>query len=762
MSRRRLIVLGGLFVVAAFVGAVFAPNNASALRTLDQVNGLYPGGIGEFNRIDRQLYNNVAGCISAGGSYRACVNGDRGGFDQGAYVDNAWVSLAGQPSATTVEVNAGQQSIALQLNTMIFVGNTLVRNGNTNPATDCRLHNSLVAGNSIDALPGSIGGSCRQPAKTGANFRIEPRGLYASDNFLLVQNVESQEFDARRSESTRYWTGQTARFRLEGEFTSSRDVWIVLKYRNISAYHATPPSSSAEYRCMQSNGSTMTVRSFRDFNTRCAVSTQSFRIRVNVRANPARVTPSVSLSPSTVGIGDTITDRVTFRNTGTAPVSVAYRYELVAYTSGNVAVSRLARGDTGPGGFWNISNIAAGATAVVNPNWSQDWTNIIRNGNRAMPGSINDLIHNTSKVCVNLWRSGVNLTPAGAVNIPGDLLQQCVTVAKAPALTVTGGDLRIGGSFASGGGSACTLPQNPTSDYDPYGVLMYQFDGTRGSLGRYAATTPGLMSYYGSKGEPYTSSGNGWRSLLFGTNGWRGYVGDGLYFGQTAGINTGTASYCLPNMASYTTGSGVQSIGPSAGVSNPTLDNSVTYNFTGSNGLLELSQLSGVDLPAGKRVVIRVSENSGASGNKIVIRGPIRYQAAGYTSIAQLPQFVLVADGDIDIHFDGDPAIHEFQMSGIISTKGNVYTCENVDGDSDSTALTWAGKCSTRLVVNGVVIAAGRVLPFRTFGFERPADTNTYAEEFSLTPEILLGDYARSRSGAGLSVDYITELPPRY
>lgn len=526
----------------------------------------------------------------------------------------------------------------------------------------------------------------------------------------------------------------------------------------------TPPKGSSQYFTMSftaSPGGRYEMRVNRAYSGNLIQFSVPFSgIYYNSPCNGTpSLDPSVSISPNTAGISDTVTGKLSFRNGGKSTITnVNYWYEMVAYNGGN-RVASLAR-PSAPN-RWNTGALSPGQTANI-PDWSIDWTEVIRNGTRNMAGTVDELIYKTDKVCIQIRDSQIALTPSGAIS--PNFVQDCTTVAKAPALTVKGGDLRVGGSFPGVSGTACMVPRGLTSNRVPYGVLGYEsYDKTRSSLGEYATYTPGAISGYGSGGLAYDSPVKAWNHLLFGTKGFvdmAQYADNGLFLGPS-GVGTGTTSYCLANLANmYYAGPNTTPIGTNVGITNSSPKASTNYNFTGSNGTLNLSAAAGTHFNPGERAVIKVTQTQANNvGNKIIIRGPIRYATSGYTSIAQLPQFVLIADGKIDIQFDGSPGISKFEVNGLYSTKGNVYTC---DGQSGEAGLTWSGQCSTPLVVNGAVIAAGRVLPFRTAGFDKKNDTNTYAEEFNLTPETLLGDYARGASSSNLSVDYVTEMPARY
>ena len=471
------------------------------------------------------------------------------------------------------------------------------------------------------------------------------------------------------------------------------------------------------------------------------------------------VTPSVSIDPSsTIGIADPVVGRLSFRNTGKSTVSkVNYRWEIIAFDGSSNRVAYRST-DTSTGTIASGSMVNVPTWGLLN--WVNDILSVGTRGPNYVGISLDQMTYATRRICAQV--SNISLEPSG--NVGTGTRQACVDIAKAPALTVRGGDLRVGGSFAGVSGAACTIPRSLTSNNVPYGVLGYEYyGGSRSSLGEYATYTPGGISGYGSGGLPYDSGGNSWKYLLFGSQGFfdaSQYAHSGLFLGWQ-NVGTGTTSYCLANLANmYYAGPSNTAIGTSAGITNSSPKANINYNFTGSNGTLNLSAAAGTQFNPGERAVIKVTQTQANNvGNKIIIRGPIRYATSGYTSIAQLPQFVLIADGKIDIQFDGSPGISKFEVNGLYSTKGNVYTC---DGQSGEAGLTWSGQCSTPLVVNGAVIAAGRVLPFRTAGFDKKNDTNTYAEEFNLTPETLLGDYARGANSSNLSVDYVTEMPARY
>ncbi len=358
----------------------------------------------------------------------------------------------------------------------------------------------------------------------------------------------------------------------------------------------------------------------------------------------------------------------------------------------------------------------------------------------------------TARLCASLTLVGEAGTEIGTPNP----VVTCIYIGKYPALQVQNGDIRVGGSFSTSGG-VCNVPKAVVSASNPYGVLMHTYSTARGSYGWYAATSPGIVSQYGSMGNVYSNTAAPDRKkLLFGTGGFNSYGADdnGYFLGSLLITNYATAdktSHCLPNMAAmYRLASGATQAVPGSAVSLVNLTNR-TYTFAGNNGALHLT---GGTLAKSQQTVLHVTQNNGATGNNIWIDSSVAPPNGAYGSIDELPQLVIIAEGPINIHFaSGVTAVY-----GVYSTEGNIYTCDSYDGNAAPKMST--ATCNQQLTVNGTLIAQGRVLPFRTAGFDNIGDT-TPAEIFNLSAETILSNYDAAAEQPIITVKYQYELPSR-
>ncbi len=382
-----------------------------------------------------------------------------------------------------------------------------------------------------------------------------------------------------------------------------------------------------------------------------------------------------------------------------------------------------------------------------------------------------------------LWPSGTAV-PAGTVG--GWWAVKCVPIAKYPALNVTGGDVRVGGSFPGTSASVCTLPKNAVDGNNPYGILMHNYaTGTRGDKGELAITSPGLIRSMGS-GNIYSPS-VGDTLLNFGSGSFSGTYNandNGYFLGSNIpSLTTSMQSYCLPDTQQL-----YPAIGSTINVAGGTqydmwdINNyyatpsayfrSATVNFTGSNGILSIGDYNSSPttlrawdyMRPSQTVIIHVKRTGNGTGNKVVFNNRVLYPNGVYNSISELPHFVLVVDDPaIAVSVEGGSNNPNMIVYGIISTPGNVNTCSTLNGDpSDGYVYTSATCGGTPFYMRGALIAGGRVVPMRTYGYDSTTDSTNYAENFNLSPAVLLADYSRASRQPVLTTDYQTELPTRY
>jgi multisubunit Na+/H+ antiporter MnhC subunit len=145
-------------------------------------------------------------------------------------------------------------------------------------------------------------------------------------------------------------------------------------------------------------------------------------------------------------------------------------------------------------------------------------------------------------------------------------------------------------------------------------------------------------------------------------------------------------------------------------------------------------------IPAGKRIVIYAPNAS-----TVEIRNDIAYADGPYGSVDQIPQVVVLTNGNIVV----DAGVT--RIDGIYAAKGNFTTCD---------ILPQLDTCTTPLQINGMVIAGGTVKPFRTAG-ATSANYSERAEVFRLRPDAFLNQVGGSTDDIIRTVDQ-REVPPRF
>lgn len=214
LALRKVLLVVTSLIVCVFVLAFVPARSAYAELTRAQVDALYPGGMwGIRSDFDEPIYNNVRYCLYgnsnpakliSGRTYRDCVNNVNNIYNysqaSGSYMVPSWISLAGSPSVQSTTVDAGNRTINLQMNTMIFIGNTLAKRNGKASITDCALDYYKIIGSgttpNADDYPGSIGDNCRSPAKTGENYKVT--GVSASSGRLVQNLVEKHTMQRAR------------------------------------------------------------------------------------------------------------------------------------------------------------------------------------------------------------------------------------------------------------------------------------------------------------------------------------------------------------------------------------------------------------------------------------------------------------------------------------------------------------------------------------------------------------------------------------
>ncbi|HET8689828.1 MAG TPA: hypothetical protein VFL81_00075 [Candidatus Saccharimonadales bacterium] len=365
------------------------------------------------------------------------------------------------------------------------------------------------------------------------------------------------------------------------------------------------------------------------------------------------------------------------------------------------------------------------------------------------------------RICTEL---GVYELPDHSINIAGSPAVDCVEVGKFPTMQVRGGDLRTGGRYPAGlSQCAETIPlsQRGGNAFANNKVYGHYFNSpTDGSYAEYGVISAGNVVGFGSNGIAPYGSGSLYRDMLFGRySNWR----DGYFFSTGAGDarSTPVPTYCFPDvyndfpnpvLAPVAIAGGANVTITSLG-SGPTVDGVKvnSYHFSGNNGTLTIDD-SGLNASSWR--ALRVSQNAGATGNRVIIAHDIAYNTSTtHNGIASLPEFALLAEGDIDIQVRNGVE----KLYGIYATGGDFLTCGSFAG-GNSNSLGTGSACDNRLTVYGTVIAQNNLYPYRTYG-----DSNSPAEVFRLIPEINLSDYARqTKNSTNVRTTSQEELPPRF
>ncbi|HET6622844.1 MAG TPA: hypothetical protein VFG56_02835 [Candidatus Saccharimonadales bacterium] len=288
----------------------------------------------------------------------------------------------------------------------------------------------------------------------------------------------------------------------------------------------------------------------------------------------------------------------------------------------------------------------------------------------------------------------VRISPSSDPSTPA----ACSVIQRWPDIQVTGGDVRAGGSFAD------ALDNCSASPARIIGHLHSVESDLRGSFGEYGVLATDDISHYGSNSVVSTN----------------GSLASELYFANTGAPGNFSGGWCF----------------------NEVFDSFPNPTWTGNSW-----SGGNIELGPNDRMVIRVN-------GPARITGDILTSSIKINSINQLPEFVLIADGDITI--DSDVT----EIDGIFVTKGNFITCNGHTQVNSSISLDEGSACREALVVNGAVIAGGTIKAYRT-----NAASDDYlapAELFNLDGATIISDYSAKLRTGEYTIIGERELPPRF
>lgn len=313
----------------------------------------------------------------------------------------------------------------------------------------------------------------------------------------------------------------------------------------------------------------------------------------------------------------------------------------------------------------------------------------------------------------------------------------CVVVGKRPTVQVHGGDLVVGRYFKAGDVSQ-------TSSANVRGNLTAKsgtINKTFGSWVEYGIFAPGIVSgvasasgLAGGYDGAVASNPDLWSTLTFANT-----LGEyGRYTeANTMGPVTNTAEYFLRgrSVARDLSSAGDVSINGAAAVSG-------LYQKPNGNLLLGASTIE-----KGKLVIVSVPEGT------VTIGGNLTYGGAPYSSIAEIPQLIIIAR-NIVIGANVTNVDAWLLAQDSTGNGGTINTCDF------GGALT-SEVCNAPLTVNGPVMAKDLQLR-RTGGAGVGNASGDAAEIFNLRADAYLWSYGEGRSSVRAQTTYTTELPPQF
>ena len=421
--------------------------------------------------------------------------------------------------------------------------------------------------------------------------------------------------------------------------------------------------------------------------------------------NPAKITSGYKLFPSTNCISIVCND--TARVPAGSSADVVHKPNVVFATGWgpkNMLTTnhQVKCSVTLPDGTvitipYDVNNIASGCAdnfqTSHNPGkLHTELSKTIIVSNSATPGT---------KICT--W---IEYRPPGLVGgrpIPGAAISQpaCFTVGDSPKsahILFQGGDVYANGTVKFS-------PKNPSGF---------------GSMSQYAMLVNGNINNYIYTANNLNDSDAGGRyNLLY------AYRSSPAKKGGFGGQGSGSASPVGP-----VTGA------PSCSALNNALIAAISSSEYKCSGNLNLNG----DITISKPIRLTVNGNININGNITLNSSPVG-------SLAELPNLIIMATGNIIINSNVE------RVDATLISNGTISTCNSV-GSPPASATT----CNKRLTINGPTKA-------RYYNFYR-TNTDTTATEaaevFKFPPASIMSQYATGNTGNSLIIDYEIELPPRY
>lgn len=470
------------------------------------------------------------------------------------------------------------------------------------------------------------------------------------------------------------------------------------------------------YRCFSNNGMWATGT--------CSVAVIPITV-IREQQPPFTLTPSVSINPSGSVESNQALEVASTVTSGGGGTATGVTWQLSRFTAGPSASYPTTQQEnaTSPN-----SHYGNGATSVAGT--AQNFGNGITN----LP-NFNDTAQDLAVGTRQCYALSVRpFTNTNTDNFWRHSAPICVVISKKPKVQVLGGDLIVGRGSAS---NPSRISNVDTSVSRPTPTTYY------GSWAEYGIVASGSVTSMAS-GSAYVGGASTdvmcSLSLLTLTNG-----GNPTCNASNIGHYTHTTT--SPNIA------GRFPISPTTPYITDTSISLMGDNLSGLYAVTPATlQISGGgDIPVGRWVVIN------APNTDVTINGNIRYTSNDLTSIADVPQVIIIARNIIVA--DNVENIDAWLVATGSGNEGRVNTC-GAGGVNEAT-LPHAGQCNLKLTINGPV-SANRLLLRRTAGAGTGTQSGNPAEVINLRADAYIWASGYSPGTGRLPTVMVTELPPRF
>lgn len=479
-----------------------------------------------------------------------------------------------------------------------------------------------------------------------------------------------------------------------------------------------------------------------------------------VNANQYNLIPSVSMeaaSPSEAGELVTMSDQVRNSMKDESPEATWTAFAMEVKSGVDVApLSSTSHDDKTPQGVADIVGKQPNGQPKATLIPAED-ANANKTGKTTVTGNASKTVGSRSFVLPEDAPVGtkfcffLQVTPVASSGTPNTRTSagKCITIGKKPKLNIYGGDLSVGRKFTNDSSVPNLLQSSIHTS-----ITVKNEDGRKkvyGSWTEYDAYAPGIVSGFGTASglqgglETSATEQAQWSKLTF--------VNVKNTFGSFSSSNTlGN----IPDTAAAVT-SGlkvVQSIPTET--TNLDLGNNKTDLASGiykkDTGDLTLR---GTTLAPGKTAVVSVPNGT------VIIDGDLRYSSGPYTSLAQVPQLLIIAKNiivkapvtTIDAWLIAKAPAGS-SSGDSTEPAGRISTCD-VTGNLSTSV------CNQQLTVTGPVMS-NQLLLRRTAGLADPAKSDQPAEVFNLRADAYLWIYQQGTSNTRALTTYNRELPVRF